>query len=68
MNSTSALENVHFKGLFGDHDGKDEKSLLKISESKNFLIIQIALYKNSLTSIEDIKFDNLNLENNVLNV
>ena len=68
MTTISALENVHTKGLFGDHENKSENNLLKISESKDFLIIQIVKYKKSSISINDIKIDNLNLNNQALNV
>ena len=68
MTSISALENVHFKGLFGDYEDKNEKDLLKISENKDLLIIQIAQYKNSSTSLDSLKIDNLNLKNEALNV
>jgi hypothetical protein len=47
MTSVSALENVHIKGLFGDYENKNEKDLLKISENKDLLIIQIVQYKKS---------------------
>ena len=68
MTSVSALENVHLKGLFGDHEDKNEKDLLKISENKDLLIVQIAQYKNSSTSLKSLKIDDLNLKNEVLNV
>ena len=68
MTLISALNNIHTKGLFGDYEDKDEKDLLKISEIKNLLIIQIVQYKNSTTLIENIKIDNLNLKNEALNV
>ena len=68
MTSVSALENIHLKGLFGDYENKNEKDLLKISENKNLLIVQIAQYKNSLASIESKKIDNLSLKNEALNI
>ena len=68
MNLISALENVHKKGLFGDYEDKKEEDLLKISENKNLLIIQIVQYKNSLTSSENLKIDGLSLKNEALNV
>ena len=66
MTSISALKNIHIKGLFGDHEGKNDSELLKLSESSNFLIIQIVKYKNSSIEINDIEIDNLNLDNEIL--
>ena len=68
MTSISALENVHIKGLFGDYEDKNEKDLLKISENKDLLIIQIVQYKNSSTSLDSLKIDDLSLKNEPLNV
>jgi sarcosine oxidase subunit gamma len=68
MNLISALKNIHFEGLFGDHKGKNEKDLLKLSENKNLLITQIVQYKNSSILIENIKIDNLNIKNEPLYV
>ena len=63
MSSISALANIHLVGQFGDHAGKNEKDLLKISEIKNLLIVQIVQYKNSVVSIENINIDGLKLKN-----
>ena len=68
MTSVPALENIHTKGLFGDYENKNETDLLKISESKNLLIVQIVQYKNSSISIDDVDIDNLKLKNEQLNV
>jgi sarcosine oxidase subunit gamma len=68
MTSISALENIHLKGLYGDFEGKNEKDLLKVSENRDLLIVQIVQYKNSSTSIESLRIDNLNLKNEPLNV
>ena len=68
MTTVSALENVHFKGLIGDYENKNEKDLLKISENKDLLIIQIVQYKNSSTSLDSLKIDDLSLKNEPLNV
>ena len=56
------------KGLFGNFEDKNEESLLKISENKNLLIVQIVKYKNSSISIEDLNIDGLKLKNESLNV
>ena len=68
MSSISVLANVHSKGLFGDHEGKNENHLLKISEEKNLLIVQIVQYKNSKLSFDNIDIDGLKLKNEVLSV
>jgi len=66
MSTISALRDVHKKGLFGDHEGKNESELLKISELNNFLIVQIVKYKKSKIPNKDIKIDNLNLNDETL--
>ena len=63
MTLVSALANINTKGQFGDYDGKNENDLLKISEIKNLLIIQIVQYKNSSASYESINIDGLQLQN-----
>ena len=55
MSLISALANVHTTGQFGDHEDKQENNLLKISELKNLLIIQIVQYKNSTLSLKALK-------------
>ena len=68
MSLISALANVHTTGQYGDHDDKNENNLLKISEVKNLLIVQIVQYKNSSVSVESIDIDGLKLKDEPLKV
>ena len=66
--SVSALAYVHTTGQFGDYEGKNENDLLKISENKNLLIVQVVQYKNSTVPFESIDIDGLKLKNEPLSV
>jgi len=68
MTLVSALNHIHKSGLFGNHENKNEESLLKVSEIKNLLIVQIVQYKNSTVSFESIDIDSLKLKNEPLSV
>ena len=68
MNLFSALTNVHTTGQFGDHKDKNEKDLLKISEIKNLLIVQIVQYKNPTISVDSIDIDGLKIKDEPLSV
>ena len=59
MTAISALENIHKRGLFGDHQGKNENELISVSEVKHLQIIQIVHYKKSTLQIASLTLDNL---------
>ena len=59
MTAITPLESIHKKGLFGDHHKKNENDLLKISEEKNLVIIQIVQYKRSKIQLNNIQIDGL---------
>ena len=68
MSLISALANVHSTGQFGDYEDKNENNLLKISEVKNLLIVQIVHYKDSTVSFESLNIDGLKLKDETLSV
>jgi len=68
MKKSSALKNIHIKGLFGDYENKNEKDLIKISEIKNLLIVQIIQFKNSSVSLKNCNIDGLDFINEALKV
>ena len=59
MTAISALENIHKRGLFVDHQGKNENELISVSEVKHLQIIQIVHYKKSTLQIVSLNLDNL---------
>ena len=61
MTAITPLEFIHKKGIFGDHQKKNENDLLKISEVKNLTIIQLVQYKGSKININNIKFEGLEI-------
>ena len=59
MTAISPLTSIHKKGLFGDHQKKDETDLLQISEVKDLAIVQLVQYKKTQIELKNIKVDNL---------
>ena len=68
MSLISALAKVHHPGQFGDFEDKKGDDLLKISEKKNLLIVQIVQFKNSNISTDSFDIDGLKLKDTPLNV
>ena len=61
MTAISPLQSIHKKGLFGDHQKKNERELINIAEVKNLTIVQIVQYKNSKIQLNSINIDGLEL-------
>ncbi len=59
MTAISPLTSIHKKGLFGDHQKKDETDLLQISEVKDLAIVQLVQYKKIQIKLKNINVDNL---------
>lgn len=59
MTAISPLQPIHKKGIFGDHQKKNESDLLNISEVKGLTIVQIVQYKNSKVQLNSIQIDGL---------
>ena len=61
MTAITPLQSIHKKGIFGDHQKKNENDLLNISEVKNLTIVQIVQYKRSKVQLNSIQIDGLEL-------
>ena len=61
MTAISPLQSIHKKGIFGDHQKKNESNLLNISEVKDLTIVQIVQYKKSKVQLNSIQIDGLEL-------
>ena len=61
MTAITPLEFIHKKGIFGDHQKKNESDLLRISEVKNSTIVQLVQHKTSKININDIKIEGLEI-------
>jgi len=63
MTAITPLESIHKKGIFGNHQKKDENELLQISEEKELSIVQVVQYKKSQIQLNNIKIDDLEFPN-----
>ncbi len=63
MTAITPLESIHKKGIFGNHQKKDENELLQISEEKGLSIVQVVQYKKSQIQLNNIKIDELEFPN-----
>ena len=68
MTGVSPLQSFHKKGLFGNHQKKNEADLLRISEIKELTIVQVVQYKKSKINLNEIQIDGLKFSDNNLKV
>src|SRR6056300_1331859 len=61
MTQFSVLNSIHKKGKFGNHENKNEKNLLKISEINNLAIFQLVKFKHSAIENDYLTIDHLSL-------
>jgi len=59
MTAISPLQSIHKKGLFGDHQKKNERDLLNISELKGLTITQVVQYERSKIQLNSVQIDGL---------
>ena len=61
MTQFSVLNLIHKKRKFGNHENKNEKNLLKISEINNLAIFQLVKFKHSDIENDYLTIDHLGL-------
>ena len=62
MTAISPLQSIHKKGIFGDHQKRNESDLLHILEVKYLTIVQIVHYKKSKVQLNSIRIDGLEFD------